>query len=280
MKKWGLLIAFIFTVSFAFCQQDTALKRRADRLMSTNPSEAYDLYIKFLAAAVKSNSNSYNDIFAAYDPAFFLSILGGHYDEAEQLVTQLFRIARQHHLSDEVYKRLPQITDFYQYMQRYNWTPKRQIIKRTKRDLIFPITEVAEKLAQNSVGMNTVKKVNVVFKSKGAGEDISNSNLGLNNSFELMQDLFANLNNGNGTAVISAAAGNSYAYESDEWNNGIFTYCLLHGLKDLAADTDHDQRVSVTELQKFVSSEVQRLTKGAQKPTARQENLDNDWLVW
>jgi hypothetical protein len=139
---------------------------------------------------------------------------------------------------------------------------------------------VAEKVSQNSNATNEVKKVNVVFKSKGAGEDISNSKLGLNNSFELMQDLFTNLNNGNGTAVISAAAGNSYAYESDEWNNGIFTYCLLHGLKDLAADTDKDQRVSVSELQKFVSSEVQRLTKGAQKPTARQENLENDWLVW
>ena len=139
---------------------------------------------------------------------------------------------------------------------------------------------VALKVSQNSVAINDVKKVNVVFKSKGAGEDISNSNLGLNNSFELMQDLFTNLNNGNGTAVISAAAGNSYAYESDVWNNGIFTYCILHGLKDKAADFNHDQRISVAELQKFVSSEVMRLTQGAQKPTARQENLDNDWLVW
>ncbi len=139
---------------------------------------------------------------------------------------------------------------------------------------------VADKVSQNTVAKNEVKKVNVVFKSKGAGEDISNSNLGLNNSFELMQDLFTNLNNGNGTAVISAAAGNSYAYESDVWNNGVFTYCILHGLKDKAADDNGDQRISVNELQKFVSSEVQRLTKGAQKPTARQENLDNDWLVW
>ena len=139
---------------------------------------------------------------------------------------------------------------------------------------------VTEKVQQNSVVMNEVKKVNVVFKSKGAGEDISSASLGLNNSFELMQDLFANLNNGNGTAVISAAAGNSYAYESDVWHNGIFTYCILHGLQDKAADANNDLRVSVAELQKFVSSEVQRLTKGAQKPTARQENLDNDWLVW
>lgn len=139
---------------------------------------------------------------------------------------------------------------------------------------------VTEKVQQKAVAMNDVKKVNIVFKSKGAGEDISGARLGLNNSFELMQDLFANLNNGNGTAVISAAAGNSYAYESDVWNNGIFTYCILHGLKDKAADANGDQQISVSELQKFVSNEVQRLTKGAQKPTARQENLDNDWRVW
>jgi uncharacterized caspase-like protein len=138
---------------------------------------------------------------------------------------------------------------------------------------------VAQKMSQNTVAVND-KKVNIVYQSKGAGEDISDAKLGLNNSFELMQELFTNLNNGNGTAVISAAAGNSYAFESDVWNNGVFTYCLLHGLKDLAADYNRDGRVSVTELQKFVSSEVQRLTQGAQKPTARQENMDNDWPVW
>ena len=137
------------------------------------------------------------------------------------------------------------------------------------------------KIPTNSIAKNEAKKVNVVFKSKGVGEDMqSASNLGLSNSFELMQELFANLNNGNGTAVISAAAGNSYAYESDVWNNGVFTYSILHGLKDLAADYNRDRRVSVAELQKFVSGEVQRLTQGAQKPTARQEILENDWLVW
>ena len=84
----------------------------------------------------------YDDIFAAYDSAYILSILGGHYDEAEQLVTQPFKIARQHYFSDEVFKRLPQITEFYKYMQGYNWTPRRPINNRTKRDLIFPVTAV------------------------------------------------------------------------------------------------------------------------------------------
>jgi WD40 repeat protein len=123
--------------------------------------------------------------------------------------------------------------------------------------------------------------ITMVYKSKGIGEEEGRKpRLGLSNSFELMQDLFANLNSGNGTVVISAAAGNSYAYESDEWKNGVFTYSLLHGLKDNQADLDNNTRISVTELQKYVSSQVQKLTKGAQKPTARQENLESDWVIW
>ncbi|MEO5647760.1 MAG: caspase family protein, partial [Chitinophagaceae bacterium] len=120
----------------------------------------------------------------------------------------------------------------------------------------------------------------VVYKSKGLIVEQGKKRLGLSNSFELMQDLFANLNSGNGTVVISAAAGNSYAYESDAWKNGVFTYSILHGLVDKVADMDNDKRVSLSEIQRYVSSQVQRLTKGAQKPTARQENLENDWIIW
>ena len=136
-------------------------------------------------------------------------------------------------------------------------------------------------IAANEATKKDDKAITVVYKSKGIGEeDDGRKKLGLNNSFELMQDLFANLNSGNGTVVISAAAGNSYAYESDEWKNGVFTYCILHGLKDGAADEDYDGNVTISELQKYVSTQVQKLTKGAQKPTARQENLENDWILW
>jgi len=107
-----------------------------------------------------------------------------------------------------------------------------------------------------------------------------NRQLGMKTSFELMQELFTNLSKGSGSVVISAAAGNSYALESDEWRNGIFTYCILAGLKSGKADINGDGTITVTELKEYVSREVERLTRGEQKPTSRQENLEFDFTVW
>jgi uncharacterized caspase-like protein len=108
----------------------------------------------------------------------------------------------------------------------------------------------------------------------------SNSNLGLQNSFELMQQLFSDLSRSSGAVVISAAAGTGYALESAEWNNGVFTYCLLNGMKNMAADKNKDKKITVSELKDYVSDEVSRLTNGAQKPTSRRELLEYDWSVW
>jgi hypothetical protein len=104
--------------------------------------------------------------------------------------------------------------------------------------------------------------------------------LGIKTSFELMQELFANVTKGSGAVVISAAAGNSYALESDEWKNGVFTYALLSGLKTRSADLNRNGKVTVTELKTFVSGEVERLTNGEQKPTSRRENIEFDFPVW
>ena len=104
--------------------------------------------------------------------------------------------------------------------------------------------------------------------------------VGIKTSFELMQELFANVSKGSGSVVISAAAGNSYALESDEWRNGVFTYSLISGLKNETADQNNDGSITVTELKDFVSKEVERLTDGRQKPTSRRENLEFDFVIW
>lgn len=115
--------------------------------------------------------------------------------------------------------------------------------------------------------------------AKGVGS-ITTSSVGLQNSFELMQQLFANLNRGSGAVVISAAAGDSFALESDEWQNGVFTYAILNGLKNLQADADGDEQITVSELRSYVYAKVVEETGGRQKPTTRQENLEYDFRVW
>jgi uncharacterized caspase-like protein len=76
-----------------------------------------------------------------------------------------------------------------------------------------------------------------------------------------MQEVFANVSKGSGAVVISAAAGNSYALESDQWRNGVFTFALLNGLSNKEADKNKDRIITVTELKDFVSEKVEALTQ-------------------
>jgi hypothetical protein len=99
-----------------------------------------------------------------------------------------------------------------------------------------------------------------------------------------MQNMFADVSNSNGAVVISAAGGLEYAFESPQWNNGVFTYCVRKGIEELAADDDpesgnYDFDVSVQELMKYVSKKVSELTNGQQRPTSRRENLEFDWIL-
>jgi hypothetical protein len=102
----------------------------------------------------------------------------------------------------------------------------------------------------------------------------------IGNLFELMQEMFNSFNKGTGTVVISAAAGDSYALESEQWNNGVFTYALINGMMSKAADQNKDGDISIAELSNYVSKQVALLTNGQQKPTERQENTENNFRIW
>lgn len=112
-----------------------------------------------------------------------------------------------------------------------------------------------------------------VVKSKNEG-------IGLKNSFELMKELFADLRRNNGSVVISSASGKEYAYEGEQWKNGVFTYVILDGLKNKRCDANNDNSVTISELRDYVVKRVQELTNGKQNPTSRVENLENDFKVW
>ncbi len=103
--------------------------------------------------------------------------------------------------------------------------------------------------------------------------------VGLDLSFDLMKELFADLRRGTGAVVISSAGGSEFALESDAWHNGVFTYSVLEGLQSGGADADGDGVVLVSELRDHVVEKVRSLTKGAQTPTARRVNLDLDFQV-
>jgi WD40 repeat protein len=118
-----------------------------------------------------------------------------------------------------------------------------------------------------------------VVMTKSGGVNIK-PKAGLKNSFAYMQALFSDVSKGSGAVVISAAAGAEFALESNEWNNGVFTYCIMQGFKSGEADTDGDKVISISEMKNYVIAHVSELTHGAQVPTVRKENSYNDFEVY
>jgi WD40 repeat protein len=98
-------------------------------------------------------------------------------------------------------------------------------------------------------------------------------NLGMTNSFELMQNLFANVSRGTGATIISAAGAMQYAQERGDLKNGVFTYSILEAF-------NANKTLTVSQLKKIVGERVTSLTNGLQKPTSRNETINVDWNVW
>ena len=104
--------------------------------------------------------------------------------------------------------------------------------------------------------------------------------IGLQNSFDLMKELYADLRRETGAHILSSAKGGEFAFESNKWNNGAFTYCLIRGLAELAADRNGDKEILLSELQAYLSVAVAELTENNQQPTIRNENIFNDYRIW
>jgi|GEM_PF-2893676 len=119
---------------------------------------------------------------------------------------------------------------------------------------------------------------NVTFRSFNTG--LTTTQVGLENSFELMKSLFVDLRRSSGATAIASAGAAEYAVEGSAWQNGVFTYCLLKGLRDKEADRNRDGAIILSELQQYLSQKVPELTEGRQRPAFRLENIANDWKVW
>lgn len=137
-----------------------------------------------------------------------------------------------------------------------------------------------EEVSKSSIAMDKAKSTSVKKIRGSELLDAENSHLGMQTTFELMSELFSELNSNNGVIVISAAAGNSYALESDDWQNGVFTYSILQGIRSRKADINNDGEISALELKKYSGKTVQELTEGRQKPTSRVENSRLDWRLF
>lgn len=104
--------------------------------------------------------------------------------------------------------------------------------------------------------------------------------LGTQNTSELTKSLFTDLRKGTGATVISSAGGMEFAMEGDDWNNGLFTYCFINGIKTKAADYNNDGEIWLSEIQQYVAQQVYELSGGRQQPTSRIENQTIDFRVW
>jgi uncharacterized caspase-like protein len=96
----------------------------------------------------------------------------------------------------------------------------------------------------------------------------------------MAENLFSDIRQGSGATVISSAGGAEFAMESDQWKNGLFTYCMLEGIKTGKADLNGDTKIEVDELRRYVYENVKDLSNGKQRPTTRIENIQMNYPIY
>lgn len=98
--------------------------------------------------------------------------------------------------------------------------------------------------------------------------------------FELAKMTFIDLNRNNSTNILSSASGVEYAMESEEWQNGLFTFVLKDGILNEKADLNGDKLIRIMELQIYLRETVSALSGGQQNPILRKENSKNNFVIW
>jgi WD40 repeat protein len=77
-----------------------------------------------------------------------------------------------------------------------------------------------------------------------------------------------------GSIIFSASHAGEFSFESPKVQNGFFTHEILEALASSQADLNHDGRISIDELEAFVSLKVALMTGGLQRPTVDRDNIN------
>lgn len=137
--------------------------------------------------------------------------------------------------------------------------------------------EIDKTAAQRIKMLNTVKG-NIRFRTSDSG--LAAGNTEEERIFNLMREWFADVSVGTGATILSGSSGFQTAKEGEKWNNGVFTWCLLEGLKHRKADLNRDGKIMLSELRSYLESTVPDQTDRTQTPNFRTENLVIDWQIW
>ncbi len=153
-------------------------------------------------------------------------------------------------------------------------------IKAIKKILIMDTCHSGEvdKEDVKSNNQTAVSNGDVSFRAVGTGIEYTNDIT--SGASKMVKELFADLRKGTGATAISSAGGTEYAMESDNWKNGLFSFCLMNGLKNKTADANNDGKITLHELQAYLVKEVSERSAGKQIPTTRVENFMLDYVVW
>jgi len=118
----------------------------------------------------------------------------------------------------------------------------------------------------------------ITFRAVGEGT-LRPLSVGADHLNSVLTENFSNLKRGTGATIISSASGLQVAVEGQQWQNGLFSYCLMQGLHDQRCDIDGDGRLSVSELQQYCQRQVALLSGGRQQPTSRTENRQSEFYI-
>jgi uncharacterized caspase-like protein len=81
-----------------------------------------------------------------------------------------------------------------------------------------------------------------------------------------------------GVGFISAARQTERSYEKDDFNHGVFTYCLIESLSG-AGDANEDGKVTFDELVQYLDDRVPQMTNNKQHPFANTTAVEANYLA-